>query len=118
MSLPQPVNLAHLARYTGGDAGIDAEVLTLFADQSVDLLKRLEAALAQSDSKTWRNTAHSIKGAARGIGAFLLADTAAQVEATDPASDAGQAARALHDLKSKTLAVTLFIETHLGHAHA
>jgi HPt (histidine-containing phosphotransfer) domain-containing protein len=115
MSLPRPVDLAHLSRYTGGDAAVNAEVLMLFSNQSVDLLAKLDAALSESDSKTWRDIMHSIKGGARGIGAFQLADVAAEAETADPASDAPLAARALHDLKSRTLAVTLFIEAYLGH---
>ena len=114
MSLPRPVDLEHLARYTGGDAGVNAEILTLFANQSADLLHQLDAALSKSDSKTWRDISHSLKGGARGIGAFEMADTAARMETTDPARDAAVAARALHDLKSRTLAVTLFIETYVG----
>ena len=114
MSLPRPVDLAHLARYTGGDAGINAEVLTLFARQSSELLDRLGAALSAGDGRAWREVTHSIKGGARGIGAFQLADMAAEAEEADPAADATRAARALHDLKSRTLAVTLFIEAYLG----
>lgn len=114
MSLPRPVDLEHLARYTGGDAHVNAEILTLFANQSTELLHQLDTALSQNDSKTWRDINHSLKGGARGIGAFQLADKAAEAEGADPARDAAVAARALHDLKSRTLAVTLFIEAYLG----
>lgn len=114
MTLPRPVDLAHLSRYTGGDARINAEILTLFANQSTDLLNQLGDALTKNDSKAWRDVNHSLKGGARGIGAFQLADMAQEAEAADPARDAAVAARALHDLKSRTLAVTLFIEAYLG----
>ncbi len=114
MSVDRPVDIAHLSHYTGGDAGANAEVLTLFADQTAILLALLDTALAKQDSKIWHETAHGLKGGARGIGAFQLADMAAVVEAADPAADATQAARALDDLKSRTLAVTLFIEAYLG----
>jgi len=114
MGMPRPVDLEHLSRYTGGDMAVNAEILTLFANQSTDLLQQLDAALTQSDSKTWRDINHSLKGGARGIGAFQLADTAAEAENADPACDSAVAARALHDLKSRTLAVTLFIEAYLG----
>jgi HPt (histidine-containing phosphotransfer) domain-containing protein len=109
----RPVDLTHLSRYTGGDAGVNAEVLTLFADQTVLLLARLDQALSRRDTKAWREVTHGLKGAARGIGAFALADMVAAAEAADPAADAVQAQRALHDIKSKSLAVTLFIETYL-----
>ena len=110
----RPVDLDHLSRYTGGDTRVNAEILTLFANQSAELLIRLDTALHQSDSKTWRAVNHSLKGGARGIGAFQLAEKAAEAEGTDPAADQRRAARTLHDLKSRTLAVTLFIESYLG----
>lgn len=108
----RPVDIAHLCRYTGGDAAINAEVLTLFANQSTDLLRRLAHAIEARDAKAWRDIAHSLKGGARGIGAFALADLASEAEDVD-ISDARQAERALHDLKSRALAVTLFIEAYL-----
>jgi HPt (histidine-containing phosphotransfer) domain-containing protein len=114
MSLAQPVDLTHLSRYTGGDRAVNGEVLTLFATQSVELLDKLDAALKQNDSKTWRDIAHSLKGGARGIGAFQLADTAAALEDANPAEDRGRAARVLDDLKSHTRAVTLFIDKYLA----
>lgn len=94
---------------------MNAEILSLFATQSTDLLGRLDAALASGDAKSWREITHSLKGGARGIGAFQLADTAAAAEDADPAADATAAGKALHDLKSRALAVTLFIESYLGH---
>ena len=114
MSLARPVDLTHLSRYTGGDRAGNAEGLSLFATQSVELLDKLDAALTQSDSKAWHDIAHSIKGGARGIGAFPLADTAAELEAANPAEDRARAARALDDLKSHALAVTVFIEAYLA----
>lgn len=114
MPLRQPIDLDHLSRYTGGDEQTNAEILSLFANQSTEILARLEAAFKIGDVKDWREAAHSLKGGARGIGAFHLADSAANVEAVDIAADASSAARVLHDLKSQMLAVTLFIETYLG----
>jgi HPt (histidine-containing phosphotransfer) domain-containing protein len=114
MSLAKPVDLIHLSRYTGGDRAVNAEVLSLFATQSVELLDKLDTALTQSDSKAWHDVAHSIKGGARGIGAFPLADTAAELEMANPAEDQERAARALHDLRSHALAVTVFIEAYIA----
>lgn len=112
--MPNPVDLEHLSRYTGGDVQTNAEILSLFASQSTEILARLEVALDKRDAKDWREAVHSLKGGARGIGAFRLADKAAEVESVDIAADASRGARALHDLKSQMLAVTLFIETYLG----
>src|SRR5437763_7535261 len=37
-ALPIPVDLDHLARYTGGDPAVDREILTLFVQQSSAML--------------------------------------------------------------------------------
>jgi HPt (histidine-containing phosphotransfer) domain-containing protein len=111
---PCPVDIDHLSRCTGGDAGLNAEVLRLFAGQVTELLSRLDAALAVRDRQAWKAVTHGLKGGARGIGAFALADVAAAAEPVDPMADAAQAHRVLHDLKSRALAVTLFIDAYLG----
>ncbi len=83
----RPVDLVHLARYTGGDQALNAEVLQLFVNQAGELVRRMDGVLQTGDAKTWREVAHSLKGAARGIGAFAMADAAAACEPIDPASD-------------------------------
>jgi HPt (histidine-containing phosphotransfer) domain-containing protein len=114
----RPVDLAHLSRYTGGDDALNAEVLDLFANQSADLMRQLEAVLATHDRKTWRHITHSIKGAARGIGAFALADAAAEAEPLDPAAQAREALDALTAMKARAEAVQSFIQAYLGHEPA
>ncbi len=39
MSAPQPVDLSHLARYTGGDRTLNAEILRLFDDQLSNMVE-------------------------------------------------------------------------------
>src|ERR1043166_8146297 len=115
MSAPgRPVDLAHLSRYTGGDSALNAEVLDLFANQSADLMRQLEAVLTTLDRKTWRHITHSIKGAARGIGAFALADVAAEPKPLDPATLAREALEALTAMKARAEAVQSFIQAYLG----
>src|ERR1051325_5161402 len=75
-----PVDLGHLARYTGGEAALDAEILQLFATQSAGMLRELGGMLEMRDAIRWRQIVHSLKGAAMGIGAFGLADAAAEAE--------------------------------------
>ncbi|HEY4113533.1 MAG TPA: Hpt domain-containing protein [Rhizomicrobium sp.] len=111
----RPVDLAHLARYTGGDAALDAEVLQLFIDQSAILLRDLQAVLETRDTKSWKYITHSLKGAARGIGAFALADVAAEAEPIDPAVQAEAAAAAVSALQAKAEGVQLFVRDYLGH---
>jgi HPt (histidine-containing phosphotransfer) domain-containing protein len=73
----QPVDLDHLSRYTLGDAHLEREVLQLFVTQSRIYLNRMKEA---RDSEQWRIAAHTIKGSARGIGAWAVAERAEHAE--------------------------------------
>ena len=110
----RPVDLVHLSRYTGGDPALNAEILQLFSGQAAELMKKLQDVLEARDPKGWKEITHSLKGAARGIGAFALADAAASAEPALPASDNSAAIRALQDLKVQAEAVQLFIGAYLG----
>ena len=68
---------AHLDRVTGGDEALTLEVLGLFRQQMA-----LWSELLQPDAanEVWGDTAHSLKGAARGIGAWALGEVCAQAE--------------------------------------
>ncbi len=110
----QPVDLVHLSRYTGGDEELNAEILKLFETQTNDLVAQLQSLLELGDAKGWHDIHHSLKGAARGIGAFALADAAAAAEILDPCANSGQASAALDTLKRNAHAVWLFIENYLA----
>lgn len=110
----RPVDIAHLSRYTGGDAGVNAEVLGLFAGQVGEILERLDAALAARDAKMWHDANHGLKGGARGIGAFALADLAAAAENCDVAANPDGASASLQQLKTQADAVRSFIRAYLG----
>lgn len=110
----RPVDMAHLARYTGGDSALNAEVLQLFDTQVNELVARLNAILEARDAKSWKEVTHSLKGAARGIGAFGFADAAAAAEPIDVAFDQEGAGRALATLKTSAHAVQIFIRAYLG----
>lgn len=110
----RPVDLEHLSRYTGGDPALNAEILQLFYGQSIDLMKKLQDVLETRDLKEWKQITHSLKGAARSIGAFAMADAAANAEPALPTPDNAAALRALQDLKVQAEAVQLFIGAYLG----
>lgn len=74
----EPVDLAHLARYTLGEPTLEREVLELFCTQSVLYLEQMRAAMSDKD---WKNAAHSLKGSARAIGAWRAAQAAERAEA-------------------------------------
>jgi HPt (histidine-containing phosphotransfer) domain-containing protein len=70
-----PIDLAHLRRMTLGDAALEREVLSMFSAQA----SRLAAALAANPADA-AALAHTLKGSARAIGAFAVADAAAHLE--------------------------------------
>jgi HPt (histidine-containing phosphotransfer) domain-containing protein len=107
------VDLAHLARYTGGDEAINTEVLRLFDTQTGEIVARLQAILDARDAKSWKEAIHALKGAARGVGAFDMADAAAFAEPIDPVKDRGNASLALAALKTNAEAVQAFIKNYL-----
>jgi HPt (histidine-containing phosphotransfer) domain-containing protein len=73
---PSPIDMVYLARQSGGDQDLEQELLALFADQCVRHL----ATIRQAGAETGRDAAHTLKGAARAIGAWQVAEAAEQVE--------------------------------------
>lgn len=74
------IDFNHLDSYTAGDQDLIHEVLRLFKGQISQLIASMPAI---DNAKTWRETAHGIKGAARGIGAWTAAEAAAEIEKVD-----------------------------------
>jgi hypothetical protein len=70
------VDFAYLEGFAQGDRTVISEVFEIFLQQAAIWAPKLAA--ASPDLKT---TAHTIKGAARGVGAHALGDAAARVEA-------------------------------------
>lgn len=74
------VDFSVLERMTGGDDAVSDEVLALFQQQA-----GLWAGLLDISHEGWRDAAHTIRGAAGGIGAQGLAEACAAAEAADKA---------------------------------
>jgi HPt (histidine-containing phosphotransfer) domain-containing protein len=83
-----PIDHAHCARVTLGNAALEREVLGLFRAQLPVNLARLGAA---GDRRAWCDVAHTIKGAAAAVGAWRLADAAEAAERIDFASPEARA---------------------------
>lgn len=77
-----PIDFEHLKRMTLGDAGLEHEVLAMFAAQSAKLIGTLA-----SLPKNAPTLAHTLTGSARAIGAFDVADAAARLEAVLAGND-------------------------------
>ena len=72
-----PIDLAHLTHQTLGSEALKREVLALFLEHSATALRQVAEAATPGER---REAAHAIVGSARGIGAFAVADAAADVE--------------------------------------
>ena len=85
----RPIDLVHLARATLGDRSLEREVLQLFDRQSTLLIARLRNAGPGGVAMI----AHTMKGSARGIGAWRVARAAEAVELADDMEIGGALAR-------------------------
>jgi len=72
------VDFPYLENYAAHDQAIIAEVLGIFHEQSAMWIRLLDP---QGDAQAWRDGAHTMKGAALGVGAFRLGEACAAAEA-------------------------------------
>jgi HPt (histidine-containing phosphotransfer) domain-containing protein len=77
------------------------------------MVGQLNGLLAARDAKRWREIAHTIKGAARGIGAFAMGEAAAAAEPVDPAN-MEKALAAIKSLENEAQSVRGFIQSYLA----
>jgi len=88
-----PIDIEHLQRMTLGDASLEREVLAMFSAQAVSLIGALATLPADAGA-----LAHTLKGSARAIGAFGVADAAGHLEAAiQNADDPAQALTELNE---------------------
>jgi HPt (histidine-containing phosphotransfer) domain-containing protein len=73
------VDFAYLEEFAAGDDTVIDEVLALFREQST-----IWGAMLDSTNEGWRDGVHTLKGAARGVGAFQLGDACQACEAQGP----------------------------------
>jgi HPt (histidine-containing phosphotransfer) domain-containing protein len=90
--MTQAIDLQHLEQYVGDDAGLRDEILSIFEDQVEGWLARLDPS---ADDQDWKNAAHALKGASRGVGAFELGDLCETAEGLIGSAQAGPARAAL-----------------------
>ncbi len=73
------VDFGYLETFMAGDQTVIGEVLSLFQQQAALWQAGLDAA-----NPGWPDLVHTIKGAARGVGATALGEACAQAEAQGP----------------------------------
>jgi hypothetical protein len=90
------IDLAHLARMTLGERSLEAEVLVLFDRQAAILLAHMRSSAPPAVAAF----AHTLKGSARGIGAWRVAAAADAVELQALRADADGVAGAVGRLST------------------
>jgi HPt (histidine-containing phosphotransfer) domain-containing protein len=103
-----PIDRTHLFRMTLGDHALEREVLALF-DRQIDMLI---ARMGEAGPSGAAVLAHTLKGSARGVGAWPMARAAEAVEAAPPA----ECARALAALAAAAAETRATIADILGAA--
>ena len=73
------VDFAYLEDFAAGDRQVVGEVLTLFREQAGLWMPALK-----NPGPGWPDVAHTVKGAARGVGAHRLGDLCAEAETNGP----------------------------------
>jgi HPt (histidine-containing phosphotransfer) domain-containing protein len=114
MSEVHPIDLSHLARYTGGERALNGEILRLFDNQLREMVAKLKTVLDARDSRGWREITHTIKGAARGVGAFPVGEAAAAAEPVDPLLQRDRAEAAIQNLLRHGQDVEVFVRDYLA----
>lgn len=77
----EALDLAHLAAQTADDLALQRELLELFMRQSPIALGQVRK-FVSGDPRAAKEAAHKLKGSARAIGAFTVANAADDVERT------------------------------------
>ena len=91
-----PIDLGHLRRFTLGDRELEQEILGLFIEQAPATIERL---LQAGSHREWQRAAHTLKGSARAVGAWQIADLAEHAELMDGFADKQACDRLLGSLR-------------------
>lgn len=105
----RPIDMAHLARQTLGDRGLEQEVLRMFDDATRTYYGRLERSTSVDDLL---RHLHTLKGAALGVGARAIAQLAAAAE-SDLRGGLPVNPEQIHDLGMAIAECSAFIESML-----
>ncbi len=112
-----PIDRAHLARYTLGSPTLEREILGLFLAQLPLSIEQLRFA---ATDREWQIAAHTIKGSARAVGAWQIAALARDAEQSSGIADEAERDRTLAALEAACEAVEGYVATTFpaGQPHA
>jgi len=101
----------HLATDTGGDRALQQEVLGVCTNHCGTYIRSLRES---GGGKAWYEAAHTLKGAARGIGAWNLAGLCERAEHLARAGGPAERSIVLGDIARATDELLHFIGEHLN----
>ena len=107
---PAAIDEEHLGRMTLGDRSLEHEVLGIFARQITLTLKRIATAMPAAAAAA----AHTLKGSARGIGAWRVARAAERLEQAANGADDQAMNAAIVELQAAALEACAAIGARLG----
>lgn len=99
-----PLDRAHFAMMTGGDMLLQAEIVGLFRGQVAEW----RTAMAAPSGEGWAEALHKLKGSARGIGLFPLADACEAAERAGAAHAAAYSAKVVVALEEALAALASY----------
>lgn len=102
------IDFGHLEKYVSGDDALRDEILGIFAEQVKHLLDQFDVFQPDED---WSNTAHTLKGASRGVGAWALGQLCEDAEKLVGPAPAKREARATLLVSLRFLAHSALDET-------
>jgi HPt (histidine-containing phosphotransfer) domain-containing protein len=111
--IPCIIDQDHLSRMTFGDARLEREVLEIFRRQATIMLSRIGGAEPAAAAAA----VHTLKGSARGIGAWRVARAAERLEHS---GSEGERSGAIAELTAATMearaAIDARLENYSSHA--
>jgi HPt (histidine-containing phosphotransfer) domain-containing protein len=101
-----PIDRAHLSRYTLGSPRLDREILGLFVAQLPLSIEQLRFA---ATDREWQVAAHTIKGSARAVGAWQVSRLAREAESIPGIADPEAGARILSEIEAASEIVQAYV---------
>ncbi|MEL7141781.1 MAG: Hpt domain-containing protein [Cyanobacteria bacterium J06643_4] len=100
-----------LRQLAGEDAGFEAELLTIFLQDTENSLRELEGAIAAQNAETVEQVAHSLRGSSANVGASALAAVAFQLEQMARRGDLSSANMLLQKLNQQCRSIRAYFQT-------
>jgi CheY-like chemotaxis protein len=107
-------NPATLTELVGDNPGMHKRLLDKFLINAQTQVTEMTAAALANDTTTLGGVAHTLKSAARSVGALALGELCQQLETAGQAGDASACAELAQDLAGQFAAASAHIHSHLG----